>query len=453
MATVDLNRGPRSAGVSYQDLLDADTLPVPEALRQLNPLNFGTDDVPISRYITQEFHELEKDRVWSRVWQMAGRDEDVPKPGDTLVYDIADTSIIVVRQPDLTVKAYFNACLHRGRRLCEYDGNKAELRCPFHGFTWDLGGTLVRMPGEWDFPHVDRDRFTLPELRVGHWGGFIFVNMDPACEPLDTFLGPELTRQFERWPLELRYKQAHVAKIMPCNWKVTQEAFMEAFHVVATHPQLLPSIGDDNSQYDAWGNFSRAITPNGTPSPHLHWSPTEQEMLDAMLDKRLDEESRLVVPEGRSARATFAEVSRKMLFSTLGTGAAELSDAECADSFYYTVFPNFHPWGAYNRITYRFRPYGDDHTRSIMECMFLAPFSGERPPAVPIHWLDEDEPWTNAPELGMLGRVFDQDSLNLGQVQAGLRTLAKTKPGCTLSQYQELKVRHFHHILDQWLAK
>ena len=302
------------------------------------------------------------------------------------------------------------------------------------------------------FPHVDKDQFCLPQLRVGHWGGFVFVNMDPDCEPLETFLGAELTRQFARWPLELRYKQAHVAKIMRCNWKVTQEAFMEAFHVVATHPQLLASIGDDNSQYDAWGNFSRAITANGTPSPHLHWEPTEQQMLDAMLDKRLDEESKLVVPEGRSARAVFAEVSRRMLSSSLGSGAAELSDAECADSFYFTVFPNFHPWGAYNRITYRFRPYGDDHTKSIMECMFLAPFAGERPPAAPIHWLAEDEPWTNAPELGMLGRVFDQDSLNLAQVQAGLNTLAKTRSGCTLSQYQELKVRHFHHLLERWVS-
>jgi phenylpropionate dioxygenase-like ring-hydroxylating dioxygenase large terminal subunit len=452
MTTIELNNGPRSAGVSYQQLLDADNFEVPEVLRSQSPIDLGTQDLPIARYTTREFHEIEKAKVWSRVWQMACRGEDLPNVGDSVVYDIADTSIVVVRQPDLSLKAYYNACLHRGRKLCDFDGNKTELRCPFHGFTWDLGGTLVRMPGEWDFPHVRKEEFCLPELRVGEWGGFVFVNMDPACEPLDSFLGAELTRQFERWPLELRYKQAHVAKIMPCNWKVTQEAFMEAFHVVATHPQLLASIGDDNSQYDAWGNFSRAITPNGTPSPHLHWEPSQQQMLDSMLDRRLDEDAKLIVPEGQSARAVFAALSRNMLQASVGAGAAQLSDAECADSIYYTVFPNFHHWGAYNRITYRFRPYGDDHTRSIMECMFLAPFTGERPASAPIHWLDEDEPWTNAPELGMLARVFDQDSLNLRQVQAGLNTLAKSKPGCTLSQYQELKVRHFHHILERWIA-
>ena len=92
--------------------------------------------------------------------------------------------------------------------------------------------------------------------------------MDPACAPLDEFL-VGLDRHFERWPLERRYKQAHVAKRMRANWKVVQEAFMEAFHVIATHPQILAGIGDANSQYDVYENFSRAITPNGTPSPHL----------------------------------------------------------------------------------------------------------------------------------------------------------------------------------------
>ncbi len=71
----------------------------------------------------------------------------------------------------------------------------------------------------------------------------MFINLDPDCEPLEAHLG-DLSRHFERWPLEDRYKEAHVAKVMDCNWKVAQEAFMEAYHVVATHPQLLPSLGD-----------------------------------------------------------------------------------------------------------------------------------------------------------------------------------------------------------------
>ena len=94
-----------------------------------------------------------------------------------------------------------------------------------------------------------RSEWSLPEVRVGTWGGFVFINMDPDAEPLESFLG-DLPEHFAKWPLEQRYKAVHVAKVFPTNWKVVQEAFMEAFHVVATHPQLLAGIGDANSQYD-----------------------------------------------------------------------------------------------------------------------------------------------------------------------------------------------------------
>jgi hypothetical protein len=126
-----------------------------------------------------------------------------------------------------------------------------------------------------------------------------------------------------------------------------------------------------------------------------------------------------------------------------------ISDAELMDSIDYTVFPNFHPWGALNRIVYRFRPNGDDHRSSIMEVIFLAPFDGERPPPAPVHWLAPDESWTNAPELGLLGKVFDQDTFNIGNVQLGLETTSKA--GVTLADYQEAKIRWLHLKLREWI--
>jgi nitrite reductase/ring-hydroxylating ferredoxin subunit len=452
---VALPRGSaRSPGRSYQDLLDADTHPVPDVLRWQSWAFIDDADVPVARYTSREFHELEKEKVWSRVWQMACREEDVPEVGDTLVYDICDWSILVVRSAPDRIQAFHNACLHRGRQLREFDGNVHELRCAFHGFCWNLDGSLKQVPCAWDFPHIDdrTDEFQLPEVRVGTWGGFVFVNMDPHCEPLEDFLG-ELPKHFERWDLSKRYKSVHVAKIFPTNWKVVQEAFSEAFHVVATHPQLLPGIGDANSQYDWHGNFSRAITPNGTPSPHLKWEPTEQEMFDAVSDRRLDDAPFVVIPDGMSSRQVAAAGGREMYRPIVGDVVDSWSDAEFNDSIYYTLFPNLHPWGAYNRICYRFRPYGDRHDMSIMECMYLSPYDEAegKPPAVPIHWLGVDDDWTEAPELGNLARVFNQDSYNLPKVQRGL--LAMQKPGVTLANYQETKVRHIHWLLSQWIAK
>ena len=447
--TVESPGQARSAGLSYQQLLDGDTRPVPEVLRKVSPFFVGAEDVPVGRYTSRAFHDLEVERLWKRVWQMACREEDIPRVGDTEVYDIASLSILVVRVAPDEIKAYYNACLHRGRQLRSQAGPTNELRCAFHGFCWNHDGSLKQIPCEWDFPQIDAGQWHLPEVKVGRWGGFVFINMDPDCEPLESFIG-ELPSHFARWPLEQRFKEAHVAKIMRCNWKVSQEAFMEAFHVVATHPQLLAGIGDANSQYDAWGNVSRAITPNGTPSPHLSWVPTEQERLDAMLDRRLDQPPVAVVPEGSSARAVAGDASRARWAGLLGPGRVELCDAECNDSIYYTLFPNLHPWGAYNRITYRFRPYGDDHTMSIFECMFLSPFRGERPPAAKVHWIGPDEDFNGATELGQLGRVFNQDTFNLPKVQVGLNTIQK--PGVTLALYQETKIRHFHHLLSHWIS-
>ncbi len=442
----------RSPGLNYQDLHERDSRPVPEVLRWQSGGWLGDEDIPVSRYTSREFHEIEKEKMWKRVWQMACREEDIPEVGDTLVYEICDISLLVVRTSESQIKTYYNACLHRGRQLREFDGNAQELRCPFHGFCWNLDGSLKQVPCEWDFPHVEKTEWGLPEVNVATWGGFVFINLDPNCESFESFLG-DFGWHFEKWPLEKRYKSVHVARIFPCNWKVVQDAFSEAFHVVATHPQLLAAIGDANSQYDWKDNYSRAITPNGTPSPHIKWTPTEQEMFDAMSDRRLDEPPIVTLADGATARSTAGDGGRAMLKEVLGDKADEISDAELSDSIYYTLFPNFHPWGAYNRICYRFRPYEDRHDMSVMECMYLEPYdeSQPKPPAVPIHWLGVDDDWAEAPELGLLARVFNQDTYNLPKVQKGLKSMKK--PGVTLANYQETKIRHFHKRLSEWIAK
>jgi len=438
-------------GPTYQDLLDQDSKPVPASLRRDEPGYFGSEDIPVERYLSRAWHDREKASLWSRVWQFACREEVLTEVGDTAVYDIVDKSYLLVRtEPGPEgIKAYVNACLHRGRALRDGPGRVDELLCSFHGFCWSLSGKLKRVPSAWDFPQVRPDEFRLPEVRVGSWGGFVFLNPDPDAEPLEDFLG-ELDPFFERWPLEQRYTRVHVSKVIRANWKVAQEAFMESYHVITTHPQLLPGFGDANSQYDVFGNVSRAISPRGVPSPYLPWDPTEQERLNSQIDQRLDDPPMLEVPDGHTARQTLAEAARRSLRPVIGEGADELSDAELVDSYYFTVFPNMHPWGGYNQITYRWRPNGDDHESCIMEVFLLSPYSGGRPPPSPEVRLGADQPWRTAvEELGSLARVFDQDEFNLEAVQKGLK--AMSKPGLSFSVYQESKIRHFHSLYDQWV--
>lgn len=443
----------RSPGITYQQLLDADTHPVPAVLRLESPRFLGDADVPIDRYTSREWHLLEKERLWKRVWQFACREEHIPNAGDHIVYDIAGLSFIVIRTQSGAIKSYPNACLHRGRRLKDYEGNCSELRCPFHGFAWTLEGALADVPAGWDFPHVEArkdDDFHLPECKVATWAGFVFINPDPDAAPFEDFVG-ELAEQFEIWDLGNRFVEAHVTKVIAANWKIAQEAFCEAYHVNATHPQILNSLGDTNSQVDIWDNCARVITPGGTFSPLLgSQSPSESEIIRAMLDVRVDQEAPLSVPEGSTARAVAAAAARHRWRPIVGDRVDQMSDAEMMDSIDYTLFPNFHPWGAFNRIVYRFRPNGDDHRSSIMEVLFLSPFSGERPPPAKVRELGVDEPWTTAVELGMLGKVFDQDVFNMSKVQLGLETTFK--PGITLANYQESKVRWLHHLLGQWVG-
>ncbi len=438
----------RSSGISYQELLDTDTHPVPEVLRLESPRSFGTADIANARYISREWHEREVANMWSRVWQFACREEQIPHVGSYVVYDIASLSFVVVRSGPDTIKAYYNACLHRGRQLKDVDGRCSELRCPFHGIAWNLDGSLAQVPARWDFPQIDDGEWNLPEARVGRWGGFVFINPDPDAAPLEEYLG-DLPEHFARWDMDGRYIQGHVCKVVRANWKVVQEAFCESYHVGATHPQASPYLGDVNSQVDVWDNFSRVITPGGTVSPLLSWQPTEEEILRYMLDIRVDEDSFVTLGPGQNARTASAAAARERWRPTVGDVVDEWSDAEFIDNIDYTLFPNFHPWGAYNRIVYRFRPNGDDHTTALHEIFLLAPFSGERPPAATMTFLGPDQSYTEAPELGMLGKVFDQDGFNMPMVHKGMVQSAKATS--TLSVYQESKIRWLHTRLGEWV--
>jgi phenylpropionate dioxygenase-like ring-hydroxylating dioxygenase large terminal subunit len=431
----DTPLGKRSKAISFMELLEGDQYPerIPETLRRESPMPGGVTKIPTDRYWKKEIHDLEVEKIWKRVWQMACHVDDIPEPGDYIVYDIAHLSYIVVRIDETTIKAYNNACLHRGRQLREFDGKGAtEFRCPFHGWCWETDGSLREIPSEWDFPGVREEAAHLREAKVGTWGGFVFINPDPNCGSLEDFLG-DLPEHYAKYDYEKKYKQAHVAKIVRANWKANQEAFMEGYHIIATHPQLMIYGGDGaNHQYDVFGNWARAVTVAARASAHRNIHPPKEEVF--------------------AMRRQMADITRESLRQVIGDRVDIYCDAELIDGQYNNLFPNFHPWGAFSRIVYRFRPYGDDPEMSIMEIIYLAPWpEGEpKPPAAQIHWLGPDDPWTDAPELGGLGRVINQDGYNLPKVQKGMK--AKADEYIILAAYEEGKVRHFHDLWEKWMA-
>ena len=446
----------RRPGPSVQEVFASDINPAPDVLRAESPVQGQSSaDVSAERYFSKDWHDREVEKVWRKCWQLAARVEHIPNVGDHVVYEIVHDSLIVIRTAPDEVRAYINSCLHRGTMLRTTSGCVNQLRCPFHSWTWKLDGTLSIIPGQWDFPHVDKAAMRLPEAKVRIWGGFVFVNFDPDYEPLESYL-ESLPEHFASFNLEDRYVAAHVAKIMPCNWKLAMEAFVEAYHVSIAHPQVMGYYGDTNTQYDVWPgvrHVSRMISVQGVPSPSLKGVPAERTIEEMHRDVPFFAGKPIVVGEGETARGKLAERAREKISRSIGRDMSALSDSESLDLIEYTLFPNMVPWGGQALpITYRFRPNGDDPESSIMEIMFLfsnAPDGSHLAPAK-MTMLGPDQTWSDAPELGSAAMVADQDTDNLMRVQKGLR--ASRKPGVTLARYQESRIRHFHDTLDAYLS-
>jgi phenylpropionate dioxygenase-like ring-hydroxylating dioxygenase large terminal subunit len=443
----------RCPGPSTRELILRDGWQVPDALVAEDYTFLGDEDMPYERYTSQAFFDAEIEKVWPRTWQWACREEHIPEAGDHYVYDVGPYSILVVRLDDGEVKAYHNACLHRGTQLRPSDsmGNAQHFRCPFHGWTWNLDGSLKEIPCRWDFPHVEDEAFALPEVKVARWGGFIFINMDEDAGPLEDYLGPLAEHLSGRWDLSRRYVAMHIRKILPANWKAAQEAFLEAYHVVETHSQSLPISSDANAQYDTFSDHvTRFVHTVGNQSPHYPVEQTQQEILDKM---RFGPQG-YTLQEGETARSACADYLRRTMGEEFRIDLSDYSDSEMLDSIEYHLFPNmfFFP-GVSLPMLYRFRPNGMDVDSAIFDLMFLRPLAdGEEPPEAPAPVeIGIRQSYTEVPGINQkLGAVYDQDTMNLDMQQKGFR--ASKKRGQTLGNYQEVRVRRVHKTLDAYLS-
>lgn len=454
MTTADV---PRSPARSTQDILASDRMPAPAILRMESSRDMGRGDISLDRYYTREWHEREIKMVWQKTWQMAYRVEDIPNVGDTEVYDIVHDSLIIVRTgtADNDIRAYVKSCLHRGTILRTEGGNVRHLKCPVHGITWGLDGKLADLPCAWDFPQVEREKWCRPEAKVGVWAGFVFINLNANCEPLDSYLEC-LPEHFKDFGLENRYKAVHGGKVLPCNWKLAQEAFMEGFHIAATHPQSVEYKADTNTQYDVFEgrHVNRFIMPEGVASPALG-KYSEQKIVDAMRrDMPLYGGRDIIVGEGETAREKVADRARARFSKTTGRDFSNLSTCEAVDLIQYQLVPNLGPWaGMATPLVYRFRPNGDNPEQCIMEIMML--FSknadGTHPPVGKATIVGIDDSWHKVPGMGSAADVTDQDTENLKRIQRGIR--ASKKHGATLSVYQESRIRHFHKTLEEYMAR
>ncbi len=452
----------RCPGMSYQDIVKSDfkRAPdggVPAVLKPVIDKQLPTADIPFERYISQEWFDLEMERVWAKTWQMTCRLEHLQEPGDYYVYDVGYWSIVIVMS-EVGIRAYYNSCLHRGTKLKPSNSSGftgAEIQCPYHGWTWGLEGELKNVPCAWEFEHLDYSANRLPEVRVDTWAGFVFINMDPKAMPLLDYLEVMPEHFSHWWPFDEWYVASHVEKELSCNWKTAQEAFMEAYHTPVVHPELTRVVGDWNMQHDIYGpHTSRDLCAMAVTSPSRPHAVSQKEMLENRLAGGPQTKAKGVIPEGQTARSVIAARMRDDTLAKYGKDLSYLSDAECIDSLKYNLFPNLFIYGGPGLPQlHRVRPIGNDPHHCIMEFIRLMPKPrGEpSPEPAPVIRIREDESFATVEGVDKFSaKVLDQDTNNLRWQHEGMRTSRKKHE--TLSSYQESRIRHFHMTLERYMG-
>ena len=447
----------RCPGPSTAEIIAKDPGGAPPAILEQSYNFLGDEDIPFDHYTSPKYFKEEMDKMWTNTWQWACHLEHIPAEGDYYVYDIGNISILIVNTAK-GIRGFYNSCLHRGTQLkpCASSGRTSKIRCPYHGWTWTLEGKLDEIPCDWDFPHVDWKKANLPEIHVDTWGGFVFINMSQKPQSLLDYLGV-LPNHFSTWPLEERFIALHIRKILPANWKACIEAFLEAYHVLQTHSQAINYAGDANAQYDVFGDYvTRFIHTLAYKSPHVKEKLSEQDILDSALGSEgltTTGEPKIKVPEGKTAREMYADNLKKNLRETYEMDLSDLSISETIDSIEYHLFPNacFFP-GLSLPMVYRFRPDGMNIDSTVFDLIFMQPKPKGRnspPPAVPYD-LGVEDSYCSVPGVDIgLGKVYDQDTVNLRSQQQGFNTSKKGAE--TLGNYQEVRIRHFHQTIERFI--
>lgn len=432
---------------------------------------------PVDAFICPDYAAAEKDKLWPKVWQHAGRTEEIPNVGDYITYDICDDSILIVRVAEDRIKAYHNVCVHRGRRLVDTPkgqlsarGNTRKFVCGFHAWTYDIEGNNTYILDKEDWKGgLDNQCTSLREVNVDTWGGWLFVTMETNPEPLMDFLG-EAARRLEPFQLHrMRYKWRQWV-VFDCNWKTAIEAFMEPYHVAGTHTQLL-KWGQYYAYSEAYGPHgvsgfderdksmkmeqSSSITRAGRGSdPRQSTYELQNEIYTTVNNasttmtlvnaaKRLVDE----LPEGTPAPEVIAHWMKRAKEDDAARGVdwPEITPAQMGEAgLAWSVFPNMtilH--GITFALCYRTRPYGDDPNKCIFESYAI-----ERYP-------DAEEPetdWVYAePTAEGWGMVLAQDFSNMEAVQKGMKSrgFEHTLP----NPHQERKVTNFHRNLAHYMGQ
>jgi phenylpropionate dioxygenase-like ring-hydroxylating dioxygenase large terminal subunit len=416
-------------------------------------------------YYKPEYVSLEKERLWPRVWQMACREEELREVGAYVTYDIYDESVIVVRQADNGIGAFYNVCQHRGRRLAEGCGTTKRFRCKFHGWQYELNGKNCHVTQRTDWHGLlDDVDIALKPVRVDVWGGFVFVNLNPNAEPLREYLEsvPDALGPFELEKMRYGWRKWLV---MPCNWKIALEAFNEGYHVAITHNQLnqwgAPHYSSSTfGKHAMFGAASETGTLAMNTSKEQHpdlrgslgdfYRYMKRGLASLMTDTIVQQASRLkeTLPAGTPPEQVIEKLTQMSIEADAARGvewpSISAKEYQLAGVDWH-IFPNMVllPM-ATNCLGYRARPNGDDPDSCIFEVYHLERFPAD--PTLPESIRNDD-----IYDEGFWGEILLQDFQQMQATHKGIKSYGFKGP--RTNPTQETPITNFHRVYGEYLNR
>jgi choline monooxygenase len=403
--------------------------------------------VPAERYFSPTFAQLEFERMWPKVWQLACTVDHVSQPGDCFEYRCGPYSVLVVRGDDNELRAFQNVCRHRGNTLCSGTGSGLrELKCGYHGWTWDLSGELKRVPNRKGFGALPMSDLPLIAVKVDVWERLVFVNLDTAAMPLTDYL--------EAMPADIAWCRlsdfrcyATMTVEIDANWKTIADGFSETYHIQTLHPELHRCMDDVYAPQTIWGHTAKSEQRYGLASPQIKGALTDAEIWDAYVSTQ---GALMGVPEGtpfptddargRSVDEVIADRTRAFAAGR-GVDLSWASTDQVMRLRQYNVFPNMTLLSYADHLTVMTAlPGADpDHGELVMMLwMRMPPAAPANRPADVRMTADEAHP----------GLVLTQDITVLPGLQRGLH-----QPGFThlVLSNEERRVINMHRNLERYL--
>ncbi|MBV1917175.1 MAG: aromatic ring-hydroxylating dioxygenase subunit alpha [Sphingomonadaceae bacterium] len=431
--------------------------------------------VPAEKWTSPERDAAEREKLWPKTWQMVCREDRLIGAGSFVTHDILDDPIIVIRtgDGDDDLSAMYNVCQHRGRRLVDRTHGKLgrEITCRFHGwrFGWDGEVTSVFFEEDWDgCPAFDKSKLAVPQIRVARWGGFVFVNLDPDAESLESWLAP-VTEFLD--PFHIQDCKPHFWKRIhaPINWKTYIEAFNEGYHSGETHTLGInyrvvnmpgsaagvhgrfwsESLGfseyrlrgakswtqPETFQENLWANmahqydtlFALTLEPSMKAADRIRDLPAETPPEEVM-----GQFYQNIVEETEKSGAVFPKDLTMEAWLNAGTD--------------WHIFPNVIILPSTDgALVYRSLPDPKDRDKAYVDIWSLGRFPSD------YEGPDEPDYYNNFEEFIGACPFLEEDFANMEAVNAGMKS--RGFKGATFNPNQEVQIKHFHDMLDKYCGK